>query len=497
MNHQKIAEVDGKTLEYLDEQNIVSNANYQYYITAVKTCNANTDESLPSNALSGFSPTNPLPPTDISAIVNRESNTITLDWKDNAFDETGYEIRRRFGDASSIFTGQPNDTIYVDNAVISCRGYEYDVFAKNVCGVSNQSAQISARLEPNLSAVLSAAQFKGSKGNFMNRVELSWTAQSDVPIDRYRVYRKVLGTTDSVQIDVVSGNTNLYRDQTADAGVLYDYTIVGELDCDGDVLRSNVVSTVGYRSATALVSGQITYTGGNAVEGVKVLVSPADGTQVGKSLNLDGVDDKVTFDSISWMNQSFTIEFWAKRGNANAATMFAHGSNTTATNQNLNIGFNAAGNFVFGFGNNDLTTTQTYNSTDWQHWTCVYDATANKRYIYHNDSLAISDTPSAAYAGRGKYQLGATLQNTDFFNGQLDEMRIWNSARDSANVVRDYNRILNGNETGTFASYSFDEGIGYGVYDRSKTGAIFNQRHGATMGATNLNAAWSALIPTP
>jgi hypothetical protein len=497
VNHQKIASVDGKTLEYEDNQNIVFNQPYEYYITAVKTCGGNTNESLPSNSLSGFSPTTPIAPTGLTTVANRTDNTIRLNWKDNAFDETAYEIRRRFGDASTVFIIQPNDTTYVDNAVVNCRRYEYDVFAKNVCGVSNTSAQGSARLEPNLEAVLAADQFKGSKGAFMNRVELTWTAQGNTKVDRYRVYRKVLGTIDSVQIDVVSGNTNLYRDQTSDAGVLYEYTLVGEVDCDGGVLRSNVVSTVGYRSATALVSGQVTYKGGNAVERVKVLVAPADGTQVGKSLSLDGVNDKVVFDSINWMNQSFTIEFWAKRSNANAATIFAQGNSTIADNENLNIGFNASGNFVFGFGNNDLTTTPTYHTTDWQHWTCVYDATANKRYIYKNDSLVLSDTPSAAYAGKGKYQLGATLQNTNFFAGQLDELRIWSIAKDSATVARDYNRILNGNEANIFATYSLDEGVGYGVYDRSKTGLINNQRHGQVMGATNLNAAWSMNIPTP
>lgn len=496
-NHQKIAEVNGQTFEYEDDQNIASNIFYEYYITAIKTCNANTDESLPSNSISGISPTNPSTPTDLSVQVNNENNTITLDWTDNAFDETAYEIRRRFGDASTVFTLQPNDTAYIDDAVIACRNYEYDIFAKNVCGLSDESAQGSARLEPNLVAALTQEQFDGTKGDFMNRVELSWTPQNNANVNRYRVYRKILGSTDSVQIDVVSGNTNLYRDETADVGVLYDYTLVGEVDCDGDVLRTNIVNTVGYRTATALVSGQVTYSGGNAVKDVKILVAPADGTQIGKSMNLDGMDDKVVFDSVNWENQSFTVEFWAKRMDADASTVFAQGNSTLSDNQNLNIGFNASGNFIFGFGNNDLVTAATYNTSDWQHWSCVYDASANKRYIYNNDSLIVSDTPTATYAGKGAYQIGATLQNINFFTGQLDEMRIWITARDSASVVRDYNRILNANETGIFASYSFDEGVGYGVYDRSKTGLVFNKQHGQVMGATDLNEAWSMDIPNP
>ena len=99
-NHQEIAEVNGQTLEYEDDQDIVSNETYEYYITAVKTCGGNTDESLPSNSMSGLSPTNPLAPSDLTVQVNEVNNTITLGWTDNAFDETSYEVQRRFGDGA-------------------------------------------------------------------------------------------------------------------------------------------------------------------------------------------------------------------------------------------------------------------------------------------------------------------------------------------------------------------------------------------------------------
>ncbi|MEM6698864.1 MAG: LamG-like jellyroll fold domain-containing protein, partial [Bacteroidota bacterium] len=431
-------------------------------------------------------------------MVSEEDNTITLDWTDNAFDETEYEIQRRFGDASNTFSVAADDTMYVDEALLACRGYEYDVYAKNVCGLSNESAQTSARLEPNLSAVLSSNAVEASKGRFMNRVELTWTPQNNAGniIDRYRVYRKVLGNTDSVQIDVVSGNANIYRDETADAGILYEYTLVGETDCDGDVLQSNVISTVGYRTATALVSGQVTYTGGNAVEGVKVLVAPADGTQVGKSLVLDGTDDKVTFDSLD-LNSSFTIEFWSKRANNNANILFSHGDTTSTASQNLQLGYDAGGSFYMEFGAEVLSSNTSYNDTDWHHWTCVYDAASNERLIYHNDSLLIKDNPSGAYTTQGIYQLGSAVSGAAFFNGQFDEMRIWKTARDSAEIVRDYNRILNNDDANLLAMYSFDEGIGVEVYDRSKIGITYNSRHGKMMGVNSLNEAWSMVIPTP
>lgn len=501
LNHQKIAEVDGQTFAYEDDENINFNEVYEYYITAIKTCASNTEESLPSNSIAGFSPTIPFAPTDLTIAVNKTANTITLDWTDNASNETRYVIERRFGDSKSVFYAQPNDTIYIDDAIVACRTYEYDVFAENVCGKSSLSAQGSTRLEPSLDNALAASAVAASKGEFTNRVELSWTPQNNTSsiIDRFRIYRKPLGAVDSTQVDVVSGSANIYRDATADAGVLYEYTLIGEVDCDGDVLKTNTINTVGFRTATGLVSGQVTFSGGNAVEGAKILVAPSDGNQTGRSIQLDGIDDKILLDTFPLQNSSFTIEFWAKRSNANTATLVAHGSNITLSNQNLTIGFTADGYFNFGFGGNELTTSTAYNNTDWQHWTCVYDATANKRSLYLNDVLVAEDTPTGAYTGVGPLQLGVELAMpvANYFAGNLDEFRVWNTARDSATIARDFNRILSAGADNLLTTLSFDEGIGLGVYDRSKSGVLFNKRHGQIMGAAAITEPWSMLIPTP
>ncbi|MEM1327401.1 MAG: LamG-like jellyroll fold domain-containing protein [Bacteroidota bacterium] len=498
--YASIGTVDGNIFEYTDSESIESNQLYSYYLTATKTtCSSNEETSLPSNTVDGFSPTVPNAPSALVVTVDSEDNRIVLDWDDNADDETGYSIKRRFGDAQTIFSAAANDTLYEDLAIIACRSYVYDVFAENDCGPSNGAAVGEARLEPDLSETLQASRVSASKGKFSNRVELNWTPQNNTGnlIDRYRVFRKTLGSTDSTQIDVVSGNTNIYRDATAEPGIIYEYTLVGEADCDGDVLQSNVVTTVGYRTATGLVNGQITYSGSNAVEGVKVMVVAADNSQIGKSLQLDGVDDKVTFDSLDLNGESFTIELWTKRDALGEVTLLAHGDTGIVNHQNLFIGFNTSNNFQFNFGGDVLTTTDDFTDLVWEHWSCVYDATNNERLIYRNDSLVAMDQPTATYQGNGDWQLGAKLgaTTTSHFQGQIDEMRIWSIAKDSASVVKDYNRILNGNEANLTAMYSFDEGIGNGIYDRSRAGFLYNERHGNILGTANLSAAWSMDIP--
>lgn len=496
-NYQKIAEVDGKTFEYLDKQNIQSNELESYEIRAVKACGGNVQESFPSNALQGKSPTNPVAPDSLRIEVDVEHNVIKLDWVDQSFDETGFEIHRHFGDGSSKFSVEPNDTSYFDDKVVGCRNYEYDVYAKNICGLSLSPAQGSARLDPDLSRGLKQEDFKVSKGNYTNRVQLTWQPLNNTNFDRFRIFRKVLGTADSVQIDVVSGSKYLYRDETADAGVLYEYSLVAEVDCDGDVLEGPVLSAVGYRTATGLVAGQVTYSGGNSVADVKVLVSPADGTQTGRSLVLDGVDDIVSFDSLD-LSASFTVEFWAKRADNTAGTIFSHGATSVQDNQNLDIGFTADGRFQLGLGNNQLYTTDTHTDTEWHHWAITYDASVGNRYIYKDGELLAEDQSAAPYAGGiAPFQFGASLSTGNAFAGQLDELRIWNITRNSELVARDHNRILNGNEEGIVATFSFDEGVGYGVYDRSRTGSQYNNRHGKISGTGNLQSAWSMNIPTP
>ena len=63
------------------------------------------------------------------------------------------------------------------------------------------------------------------------------------------------------------------------------------------------------------------------------------------------------------------------------------------------------------------------------------------------------------------------------FGGQVDELRIWNSARSAAEITNNMNSRLLGTENNLVLYYRFDEGAGLSAADSSGhglTGALLN-----------------------
>ncbi len=494
-NFEKIETVNGDTKSYTDNENIATDTTYAYALKAISTCDGNSLISEFSNIITGKSPTNPISPTDGAIEVDSVENIIRLKWKDNAHDETRYVIKRQFGDAVSIFYAAANDTTFIDNSVIPCRTYNYDIFAENVCGESNESVSLSGRLEPNLTNGLSTEYFAASTGYFQNRVELTWTPQNNTNVDRYRVYRKNLGQSDSLQIAVVSGSEQLYRDETAGAGIIYEYTLVGELDCENTPLKTNSVRTIGFRSATATISGKVSYEGGTAVENVAIRVANTDDNN-GSSILFDGVDDYLETNIISLPTSSITIDFWLKRQNSLEGTILSYGDNSMMGNNKLEIRLNASNQLEFQIGSEIISSTVATTPNEWTHWSFVHDADQKKAEIFINDSLVVQQNMMTTIINQGKLRLGGGLSTPNFFSGQLDEFRFWSEARDSSVIARDYNRILSSDTEDILITYSFDEAIGTHAYDRSKTGVFFNSNHAMYYGYDNIQDHWSSNTPS-
>lgn len=504
-----IATVNAGTGTYIDnDDTLIPNQPYEYMIrTFTEECSGTRVYSPVSVRQVAAVPTLPASPENL-VLTLQEDNTVLLEWEDLSIAESGFEIVRRLANlgGETVFSVDADTTSFIDNNLVACQDYIYSIRATNFCGQSEEiSVPDPVRLEPDLSAVLSQENFAVSKGYFSDRVELIWeVAPGSVNLlNKLRIFRRPLGSGEPFsQIDDTPNNSNIYRDELADAGILYEYKIVGEATCSNDILTTNEITAIGYRTATGLVSGQVTSTGNNAVEGVKILANLADGTQRGRSLELDGVDDKVMVTDMPLMGESFTIEMWVKRTQLGESAVFGHGYTEAMFNSNLWGGFDVAGHFVFKFSDdNSLITDESYQGTDWHHWACTYNAANSKRRIYRDGELVAEDTSSGIYMGNGNFQLGASVVDEGFeednthFAGRLDEVRIWKTNKSSVIIARDYNRILNPNETDLLATWSVDEGIGDYIYDRSKVSTTFNKRHGYITGTTDLTSHWSDVIP--
>ena len=129
--------------------------------------------------------------------------------------------------------------------------------------------------------------------------------------DRFKIYSRELGDAVVPElVSIVDSDLRQFNDDRADAGVLYEYFIVATGDCgDGEIKSFDITTinsypnlpadlsgrgvgySIGFRSPSGVVNGNISYQGGVAVPNVKVVVEREEGNS-GSALDFDGVNDK-------------------------------------------------------------------------------------------------------------------------------------------------------------------------------------------------------------
>ena len=67
---------------------------------------------------------------------------------------------------------------------------------------------------------------------------------------------------------------------------------------------------------------------------------------------------------------------------------------------------------------------------------------------------------TAIVQGTENVRIGARFDNSQPFFGRIDEVRLWDKSRSGTEITADYNRSLNGDESGLLAYYTFSDGPG-------------------------------------
>jgi hypothetical protein len=209
----------------------------------------------------------------------------------------------------------------------------------------------------------------------------------------------------------------------------------------------------------------------------------------GSTLDFDGVDDYGVDETnrITLANASFTIEFWAQRSYS-ATTNWAIGHSDNA--QGLCIGFNND-EFVFSYSTNTASS-GSYTDSDWHHWAVTFDSSGLTQTVYCDGLYITSNVADAPYSLTGNFYIGCGANQTNFFKGNLDDIRIWTTARTQANIQAYMHEVLNGNETDLLANWRMDESWSYKYINDSSDNSIHCVVNGSML-TTDLVAsyAWS------
>jgi hypothetical protein len=233
-----------------------------------------------------------------------------------------------------------------------------------------------------------------------------------------------------------------------------------------------------------------------------------------KSITLNGTSSYVSFatDNNLQLDSAITVEAWIK------PTAFGpnHYSNSIACKHSWSLngeqGFvlrcGGAGQLSFTFCGVDtlgnslswqpiVSPSNALTLNTWAHVAASFDGDSSKLFVngiqvasqYFRGTMK----PNTSYPMRIGRLSDAVQTDTRSFNGQIDEVRIWNIAKPQSEILAGYNRHISPTSNGLVGYWNFNIASGTTVPDQTSSGntGTFNT---ITL-STNVPFYWSTTLP--
>jgi hypothetical protein len=315
-----------------------------------------------------------------------------------------------------------------------------------------------------------------------NQIQLAWTDGSDNE-QGFKIERSTTGAGGPFTIlATVPSNTISYYDDNLALNTTYYY----RLRAFKGSLYSNYTNTA---NATTPI-------------------------EANNGLRLKGVDAYIKVnDDPSLRLQQFTLETWFKKegngvynttgtgGIVNAIPLISKGA-AEAENTAVDINYMlcltttnrvAADLEAYPTSQNYPDSGSTiFSNNVWHHAAVTYDGTTMKIYLDGNLEKEKTISLPPGYASTSPVGLGTSLRSDGttaqgFFDGTMDEVRIWNYARTQTQIRATINSKLSNFQTGLISYWGLDEG----------TGTTVNGSAGTSLSGTiiNSNYQWTAGTP--
>ena len=131
--------------------------------------------------------------------------------------------------------------------------------------------------------------------------------------------------------------------------------------------------------------------------------------------------------------------------------------------------------------NTEKKSNVTLNDDLWHHVAITFDDNINNGSQFYVDgqpvlsfTYNVQTSNTLIVVGKGNDTEADIGQQ---FNGQIDNVRVWNTIRTDAEILGAYNKCLTGNENGLVLNWKFEEGSGTSTADDSgngNTGTLYN-----------------------
>ena len=192
----------------------------------------------------------------------------------------------------------------------------------------------------------------------------------------------------------------------------------------------------------------------------------------GKALSFDGSNDYVNLGvSPQLTPNNITISAWVK---ADTFQSLWHGivSNMTSWGTGFSLQIGTTQKIAAMVSGTYLTTNWTPKIDTWYHIVATHDSTTNENVLYVNGNRENSSTYPVSYEANAKTYIGVFYTSPNlFFDGLIDEVRVYNRALSAAEIQALYNssaaKFAPPSNTGLVGYWSFDDGAGISATDFS------------------------------
>ena len=210
------------------------------------------------------------------------------------------------------------------------------------------------------------------------------------------------------------------------------------------------------------------YDSGWAKEGdsIRLSFSGNESISADYALGFDGADDFVEVEEDNTLDiiNNITVEAWVYYRDVTRGEICVKGNNWEYGIVNGQLEPS-----IYTTSWNQPTDSRTLDVNTWYHVAMVYDGTNIMNYINAVGENVQSLSGTMATSDQNVL-LGKWYTDSEYLDGYLDEVRVWNIARTQSEIESTMHTHLDGDEVGLVAYWNFNEGSNNSLFDISLNG---------------------------
>ena len=408
--------------------------------------------------------TPPSAPSGVNAVA--AGSTVNLTWT-AATDNVGvvrYNVHRGttsgFTPSAANRIAQPTGTTYSDLA-LAPGTYFYKLTAEDAAG--NVSAVSNTGIATVLDTTAPTAPTGLQTTDGSGQVSLTWSAATDnVGVVRYNVHRGTsAGFTPSAANRIAQPSGTSHVDGGLAAGTYY-YKVTAE-DAAGNVSGPSAEAsgtatappTVGLIAAYGFDAGAGTTVADQSGNGNNGTITNATWAgeaagRYGNALSFNGTNASVSIPNAASLQPTtgITMEAWVRPATTGGWRTVLMKERPGYYDWALysDTDFNRPSAFVFNSADREVRGTAQVVANTWTHLAATYDGTVLALYV-NGTQAATFLTSGSITTNTAALKIGGNAVWGEWFNGLIDEVRIWNRARTATEIQADMNASISAPDT--------------------------------------------------